>query len=175
MRSPSPSATADLKPSELRETMSSFATGVAVVTAEHDGELHGMTVNSLTSVSLEPPLLLVCLMRDARSATAVTGSGTFVVNILRKRQDAIADGFAQRGERRFAGREVERDELGVPYIPGSVGRIGCSVRAVHPGGDHIIVVGDVRYCESSAGSPLVFYRGRYHEIVGEGRPADWYW
>lgn len=167
--------TQDVTAADLRNTMGAFTTGVAIVTTEHDGELHGMTVNSLTSVSLEPPLVLVCLMNDARCAAAVTGRGTFVINVLRKRQDAIADRFARRGERRFVGLDVERDALGMPYIPKAVARLGCTVEEVHPGGDHVIVVGRVTYCESAPGTPLVFYRGNYHEITGEGRPAPWYW
>ncbi len=155
--------------------MGTFATGVAIVTTEADGHMHGMTVNSLTSVSLEPPLLLVCLMPKARTAGAVTRSGAFVVNFLSKRQDEISDRFARRGEERFSGLTVHHDRFGLPYIPKALARLDCTVEAVHPGGDHIIVVGRINHCASRAGTPLVVYRGRYHEISDEGRPADWYW
>jgi flavin reductase (DIM6/NTAB) family NADH-FMN oxidoreductase RutF len=159
----------------LRRTMGSFATGVAVVTAERDGELQGMTLNSLTSVSLTPPLLLICLMRGARSAVAIEGSGAFVVNVLRRRQRGIANHFAKRGDQRLTAPGLERDGLGVPYIADALARVHCRLDATHDGGDHVIVVGRIYDCAVGEGSPLVFYRGAYHDLETAGEPADWYW
>jgi flavin reductase (DIM6/NTAB) family NADH-FMN oxidoreductase RutF len=159
----------------LRRTMGSFATGVAVITTESDGELQGMTLNSLTSVSLAPPLLLVCLMRGARTALSIDSSGAFVVNILRRRQQGIANHFAKRGDQRLTSPGIGRDALGTPYIPDSLARIHCRVDATHDGGDHVIVVGRIHECVVNDGPPLVFFRGTYHEVSGDGERADWWW
>src|SRR4051812_41020282 len=90
-------------PMTMRRTMGRFATGVAVITTEHRAVPHGMTVNSLASVSLDPPLLLVCFSHGTRSAEAVGAAGRFVVNILSARQQSIAERFAERGADHFAG------------------------------------------------------------------------
>jgi flavin reductase (DIM6/NTAB) family NADH-FMN oxidoreductase RutF len=169
------SAAAEIDGALLRRTMGSFATGVAVITAEDDGQLQGMTLNSLTSVSLDPPLLLVCLMRGARTAIAIERSGAFVVNILRRRQQGIADHFAKRGDQRLGTPALGRDRLGAPYIPDALARIHCRLDASHDGGDHVIVVGRIHDCVVGEGPPLVFFRGRYQEVVDEGEPADWWW
>jgi flavin reductase (DIM6/NTAB) family NADH-FMN oxidoreductase RutF len=165
----------DVDPSLLRRTMGGFATGIAVVTTEHDGVPCGMSVNSLTSVSLVPPLLLVCLTRDARTTLAIRGRGAFAVNLLGRRQESISDRFAARGGARFDDLEVPRTPAGLPCIPGGLGRLDCVVEDIHEGGDHLIVVGRVVGCEFRDGTPLIFFRGRYHELGGEGREVDWYW
>jgi flavin reductase (DIM6/NTAB) family NADH-FMN oxidoreductase RutF len=155
--------------------MGGFATGVAVVTTEYDGVPSGMSVNSLTSVSLDPPLLLVSLLRDARTTGAVRGRGAFAVSLLGRRQESVAGRFATRGGARFDGLHVHRTPGGLPCVPGSLGRLDCEVAEVHDGGDHVIVVGRVTHCEPGDGAPLVFFRGRYHELGDEGREVDWYW
>ena len=165
----------EVDPALLRRTMGSFTTGVAVVTTELDGELQGMTLNSLTSVSLDPPLLLVCLMRGARTAVAIERSGAFVVNILRRRQQGIANHFARRGDQRLTVPGLVRDELGAPYIPDALARVHARTDAVHDGGDHVIIVGRVHRCAANDGPPLVFLRGAYHEISSDGDRADWWW
>ena len=159
----------------LRRTMGSFATGVAVVTTAMDGELQGMTLNSLTSVSLDPPLVLVCLMRGARTAIAIERSGTFVVNVLRRRQQGIANHFARRGDRRVTLPGTAYDELGTPFIADALARLHCRTDAVHDGGDHVIVVGRIHGGVVNDGPPLVFFRGAYHDIVSDGERADWWW
>lgn len=160
----------------LRETMGGFATGVAIITTQLGDEPHGMTVNSLTSVSLDPPLLLVCFTEDSRTATAVRERGWFVVNILSKRQEGLSNRFARPGEDHFEGGEYELNELDLPVIPRTLGHLVCEVDGTYPGGDHVIVIGRVAHCEPSEGSPLVFYRGRYHGLTGRGREAQlWYW
>lgn len=156
--------------------MGEFPTGVAIVTTRANGRPHGMTVNSLTSVSLEPPLVLVCFTRDSRTAEAVTSSGRFAVNLLNNRQSALANHFARRGADHFEGLDFQVGPHGVPIIPGSLSYLVCTVDAVHSGGDHQIVVGEVETYAVRGGSPLTFFRGRYHDVVGPGRPArhDWY-
>jgi flavin reductase (DIM6/NTAB) family NADH-FMN oxidoreductase RutF len=159
----------------LRQTIGGFATGVAVVTTEDDGALHGMTVNSLTSLSLEPPLLLVCLTKGSRTSAAVEHRGAFVVNLLSERQEALSNRFARRGEDHFEGLTLEWTESGLPVLPKGVGRLECEVDRILPGGDHTIVIGRVVGCEPREGAPLAFYRGRYHRIQGDGHAAPWIW
>jgi flavin reductase (DIM6/NTAB) family NADH-FMN oxidoreductase RutF len=166
---------ASVSGADLRQTMSSFATGVAVITTESGDKPQGMTVNSLTSVSLDPPLLLVCLVRTARTTEALLARQAFVVNILSKRQDEVANRFARPGANRFEGLSIHRTSGGLPYVPGALGTIECSVEALHPGGDHVIVTARIQRCHTREGTPLVFYRGNYHALGEEGRPAEWYW
>ncbi|ADB52777.1 flavin reductase domain protein FMN-binding protein [Conexibacter woesei DSM 14684] len=164
-----------VEPATLRATMGAFATGVAIVTTACDGEPHGMTVNSLTSVSLAPPQVLVCLTNGSRTADAVRRRGAFALHLLGQRQRALSDRFAGRGAAHFAGLDVTLDEDGMPLLAGGVGRLRCAVAQLHDGGDHAIVVGAVLACEPREGTPLVFHRGRYHEIHGEGHEAPWLW
>jgi flavin reductase (DIM6/NTAB) family NADH-FMN oxidoreductase RutF len=162
-------------PQRMRSAMGAFSTGVAVVATETPDGLHGMTVNSLTSVSLEPPLLLVCLKDDARTTSAIESRGEFTVNILGARQDAIADRFARRGEDRFGGLELYRTESGLPFVPKALAVVECRVDSTLTAGDHEIVLALVVACEVRDGAPLVFFRSHYHDVADRGRPADWYW
>jgi flavin reductase (DIM6/NTAB) family NADH-FMN oxidoreductase RutF len=157
--------------------MGGFATGVAVVTTSVDGTNHGMTVNSLTSVSLEPPLLLVCLTRDSRTAKAVAERGAFVVNLLGTHQASTSDRFAKRGEDHFEASAFTTNERGLPALAKGLGMLDCDVESVSDGGDHVIVLGRVVAAEARPGTPLVFFRGRYHKLTDAGREAhfEWYW
>lgn len=155
-------------PIVMRQTMGRFATGVAVVTTEEDGVPHGMTVNSLTSVSLDPPLLLVCLTKGARSARAVAAAGRFAVNVLSGRQREIAMRFAQRGEDHFAGLEPEYGEHRVPVVPRALAHLDCDVDRIIDAGDHTIVLGAVRNACSRDGEPLGFYGGRFSDVLPHG-------
>ena len=159
----------------LRDTMGRFATGVAIVTVEHAGRPHGMTVNSLTSVSLDPPLILVCPARRTRTATAIQARGAFVVNILADRQDELSNRFARPGgDERFAGIDVRMNAHGLPELP-ALGHLTCRVHEIHDGGDHHIVVAEVLETHIRERRPLIFHRGRYDTLTGDGRDAEWYW
>lgn len=164
-----------IDPMAMRRTMGRFATGVAVVTTEHDGVPHGMTVNSLTSVSLDPPLLLVCLDHGARSAEAVTSAGRFAVNILSSRQQPIALRFAQRGEDHFAGLGPEYDGHRVPVVPGALAHLDCDVERVIEAGDHTVVFGAVKDVCSREGDALGFHGGRFADVTPHGHePEHWF-
>jgi flavin reductase (DIM6/NTAB) family NADH-FMN oxidoreductase RutF len=159
----------------LRDAMGRFATGVAIVTVEDAGRLHGMTVNSLTSVSLDPPLILVCPARRTRTATAIQARGAFVVNILADRQDELSNRFARPGgDERFAGIDVRVNAYGLPELP-ALGHLTCRVHEIHDGGDHHIVVAEVLETHIRERRPLIFHRGRYDTLTGDGRDAEWYW
>lgn len=147
-------------PGTYRQVMGCFTTGVAVVATAANGELCGMTVNSLTSVSLDPPLLLFCLMHDSRTLAAVRAVGRFSVSLLGCGQKQLSNSFARRGGDHFAGAAY-RLEDGLPMFPGCIATLMCSVHVVYESGDHDIVVGRVESCAENGGNPLVFYRGRY--------------
>lgn len=155
----------------FRDVMGVFATGVAVITTEVDGNPQGMTVNSLTSLSTRPPKLLVCLTEGTRTANAVTARGAFVVNLLNRDQRHLSDRFAKPGKEHFEGLSTLLTDEGLPALPGAAGRIECEVEAVHDGGDHIIVVGRVTACQATPTSPLLFYRGRYERLAGHEETA----
>jgi len=152
----------------FRDVMGVFATGVAVITTEIDGMPQGMTVNSLTSLSVDPPLLLVCLTNGTRTAAAVITRGAFVVNVLTRNQRHLSDRFARPGTPHFEQLPTVLSHGGIPTLPGCAGHIECDVAAVHSGGDHLIVVGRVRACRAAPASPLLFYRGHYHRLAGPG-------
>jgi flavin reductase (DIM6/NTAB) family NADH-FMN oxidoreductase RutF len=162
-------------PATMRRTMGRFATGVAVITTFADGEPHGMTVNSLTSVSLQPPLLLVCFTHGARSAEAVTAAGRFVVNVLSQRQQAVALRFAEQGEDHFAGLALEYGDHAVPVIPNALAHLECDVDRVIEAGDHVIVLGAVLEVCAREGDPLGFYGGRFSDVRQHGaEPEHWF-
>lgn len=175
----SPSVTvhagAAVDPLTMRRTMGRFATGVAVVTTSSGGTPQGMTVNSLTSVSLDPPLLLVCLTIGARSTEAVTDSGRFAVNILSARQENIAMRFARRGEDHFADLEVTYGKHRVPIVPGAFAHLECEVERHFIAGDHLVVIGRVTDVCERDGEPLGFLGGRFSDIVDRGHePVQWF-
>src|SRR5918998_5168791 len=125
-----------------RHVIGHFATGVTVITSHHEGTDHGATASAVTSVSLDPPSLLVCLNRATVTETAVRESGTFVVNILREDQGELAMRFAGRHGDKFAGVEVCRAAGGDPYLGGALARVECRVRDTVTGGTHTVFIGE---------------------------------
>ncbi|NIH86581.1 flavin reductase family protein [Amycolatopsis granulosa] len=165
-------STPTIDPLTMRRAMGRFATGVAVITTEDESGPHGMTVNSLTSVSLEPPLLLVCFNHGARSAAAVEHAGRFVVNILARRQKEIALRFAQRGADHFADLEPSYGSHSVPVVPGSLAHLDCEVSRTVEAGDHTIVLGAVTAVCSNDGQPLGFYAGHFSDVQPHGEEIE---
>lgn len=163
-------------PKEYRNAIGHFATGVAIITARDDEGYQGMTVNSLTSVSLDPTLLLVCLANGTRTLEAIQATGFFVVNILSHRQISLSNGFARPAEDHFEGVDADVDDEGVPYLPGSLARVHCRLWRVDDGGDHRIVLGEVTECHIDDGEPLAFYLGRYvRHIDFDDYPVATWW
>ena len=147
----------------LRAVLGSFATGVTVLTCRlSDGRRHGVTANSFTSVSLDPPLVLVCLSRTGRSGRAIVEAGVFAINVLHTGQRAAADDFSTVTKNRPV-EEWSRTETGVPILRKSLATIECAVRDVIEVGDHDVIIGSIRSTEmaDSALGPLVYYRGQY--------------
>jgi flavin reductase (DIM6/NTAB) family NADH-FMN oxidoreductase RutF len=160
---------------EMRNVMGHFATGVCVVsTRRGDGSPVGTTVNAVTSVSLEPPLLLVCLAHDSETLAAVRASSRFAVSILAEGQREHSNRFAAKGERAQP-REVDFSEHdpGLPCLPDALATLACRVSAIHQGGDHMIVIGEALSMSSAREevAPLLFFRGSYSRLERE-RPAE---
>lgn len=144
---------------EFRKAMSNFPTGVAVLTAAENGTRYGMTVNSLTSVSLTPSLLLVCPKKGSSTGEALKRTGRFAVNILSADQEDLCKRFAGEHAPRFEGLEEVEERDALPLLPNSLVHLICEVYAVHPAGDHDIVVGRVTQGQVAAGDPLLFHQG----------------
>jgi 3-hydroxy-9,10-secoandrosta-1,3,5(10)-triene-9,17-dione monooxygenase reductase component len=153
----SPSAPApDARP--FRDALGRFATGVAFVTAAPDGEPAGLIVNSLTSVSLEPPLVSFCPSRSSLTWSRMRRAGRFGVNVLGRQHEPFATRATPAGADRFAGLEWELGRRGVPLLADALASLECEIVAEHPAGDHWIVVGRVTDLRiSPINEPLVFY------------------
>lgn len=163
--------TPQVSPAELRDAMGHFATGVTVITSiDSNGEPVGTTANAVTSLSLEPPLILVCF--DLKSATlaAIRGHGAFAVNVLGRRQRHLSANFAKRGlSAAWDDVTHHRGPTGSPRLADVIAVIECTVERSFPGGDHEIIIGRVRHAETNAegATPLLFWRGGYTSIEGQ--------
>lgn len=145
--------------------MSCFVSGVTVVTTEHEGKPYGMTVASFSSLSLRPPLVVVCVEKSVKTHDAIVASGTFGISILDLSQASISGRFASKIDDKFEGVEVSRGELGVPLIEGALCTLECRLEAQLPGGDHTIFVGEVVNARTTDGAPLVYYRSGYRALA----------
>ena len=150
----------------FRDALGCFATGVTVVTAiGADGLPIGLTANSFTSVSLDPPLLLVCIANNAGSAPALREAERFAVNVLQIGQQPTSNRFAGKGEDRFAATPWEVGEFGTPVLTGSLGSFECESQDIHDGGDHFILVGCVlKAIFEPRRDPLLYFRGKYRKL-----------
>jgi flavin reductase (DIM6/NTAB) family NADH-FMN oxidoreductase RutF len=152
-------------PSDVfRGCIGEFATGVTVVTAEHDGMPAGMTLNSFTSVSLEPLLVLVSLAHGSRTLYVVRSSGRFAVSVLQREQRDVAIAFSTPGGP-FPSEYVTRASDGFLVIGGAVATQHCELRELIAAGDHDLVLGEVTGLTHNGGEPLVFHRGRFGGMV----------
>lgn len=158
-------------PSTYRQALGQFATGIAVVSTTHEGVAHAMTVNSLTSVSLDPLLILVCVERTARFHEAILAAGAWSVSVLGVGSEAASAWFATRGrplDDQLAGHPWHPGPVtGLPVLDAAVSSIEVVTTAVHPGGDHDIVVGEVVGVDAGAedASPLIYHHGRYGRLA----------
>lgn len=147
----------------LRNALGAFATGVAVVTTvDADGRPYGLTINSFASVSLEPPLVLWSLARTANDFAVYVEASHFCIHVLGAEQAWLSNRFATPGVDRFAGLEWVSGSGGVPILPGMAAWFEVRNSIRHPGGDHLIFVGEVERFHADAGvAPLLFHGGRY--------------
>ena len=154
-----------IEKNQLRQVMGHFATGVTIITTfNKDGQMHGLTANAFTSVSLEPPLLLISVDKKAESWPAFEESKVFTVNILADEQEALSRKFAVSGGNKFEGVAYRQGANGAAILEGTLAHIECTLYAAYEGGDHSIYLGEIQEAEVREGKQLVFYRGGYRAI-----------
>ena len=155
-------------PQELRRVMGLFATGVTVLTTRDDhGHPYGLTANAVTSLSLMPPLLLICIDKTAETHPHFLTSRCFVVNILAEDQEELSTRFAKSGGDKFGTLPFSVNQDGVPVLEGTLAHLECRILETHEGGDHVIHIGEVQHTEVRGGRPLLFFQGRYRRLDGE--------
>ena len=160
--SPPGHASRGVEPPQFRQLLGRFATGITVITARTaKGDPIGMTANSLASVSLEPPLVLVSVEKVHEMHTALQGATHWVFNILSSEQEALSRRFAGVEPNRFLGVSYHENDRGIPVIDGTVAHIECEKHAAVPGGDHTIFIGLVVGGDATDRRPLLYYRGGY--------------
>ena len=157
----------EMESSEFRRILGHWVTGVSVVaTLKEDGKLCGLTANTITSVSLEPPLILVCVERNADTHDCITRSKMFSVNVLESTEERIARRFAAwEVDRKFEGLAFHTAVTGAPILDDALAWLDCRVHAQHEAGDHTIFVGEVVAGDAREGTPLIYYRGGYGRFV----------
>ena len=150
-------------PAQFRRACARFATGITVSTAlAPDGTPHGFTANSFTSVSIEPPLVLICVDHRANVHRHFEQATHFGVNILAEDQEALSVRFAERGLDRFEGIDWHSGASGVPLLGGALARFECATRQTIAAGDHTIILGEVLHAEWQEGAPLLYFARGYH-------------
>ncbi len=160
-----------LNPRLFRKVMGTFATGVTVVTTlDPSGLPYGVTVNSFTSVSLDPPLVLVCLDNGLSGLGSFLASARFGVHVLSAPQREVSNHFASRGSDRSVGLDSTRPDI-PPVVPGALARLECRLAQTYTAGDHTILLGEVESVQISPDAdhqgPLLYYRGRYRDLPPE--------
>jgi flavin reductase (DIM6/NTAB) family NADH-FMN oxidoreductase RutF len=149
----------------FRRTMGHFASGVTVVTTrQRDGQLCGLTVSSFTSLSLNPPLILVCIDLRGTTHSALRAADRFAVNILSETQADVSQRFAMHDVEKFPAGSYRLSDHGIPLLEGVLAQIECRITQQLPGGDHTIFVGEVEHSTLFDGRPLLYYRSGYHRL-----------
>lgn len=151
---------------EFRRALSRFASGVTVITTrDAGGRLHGITVSAFCSVSLEPPLILVCIEKNTGSHYAFLESNAFVVNVLEANQQSLSDRFASRIPNKFEEVAYRTGIENLPVLEGALANLECVLTNRFDAGDHTIFVGRIeRSFISDTGEPLIYFRGNYRKI-----------
>ena len=155
---------------DFRAAVGTFATGITVITTRGEDHLFGMTANAFSSVSLDPPLILVCVIKGTTGAEAIEGNGIFAVNILSSEQEAISRYFASkdrpRGLEAFDEIPHTTAATGSPVLEGAAGFLDCRLYATHDAGDHVIFIGEVLALGFDPSvDPVLFHSGRYRFAV----------
>jgi len=154
---------------DFRNALGCFATGITVITALDENKAPvGLTANSFTSLSLDPPLVLFCVDRSIKSFQAIHSNRHFAVNILRDDQEHLSRQFARSGADKWNGVKFESWDTGCPILSGCIANLECDVESVFEGGDHIIVVGKVRrmfFDQDADSRPLLYFKGKYGGVT----------
>lgn len=159
----------EIDPTDFRRTLGCFATGITVITTvDEEGAPVGLTANSFTSLSLEPPMVLFCLDRNVQSFEAFHANRHFAVNILCAGQQDVSTRFAKSGIEKWSGIEFDTWETGCPILRGCLANLECDIESIHEGGDHVIIIGEVKRLERAdeEEKPLLYYRGCYAVLDG---------
>jgi flavin reductase (DIM6/NTAB) family NADH-FMN oxidoreductase RutF len=155
-------------PESFRRALGVYPTGVTVVTAIGPNGPSGATANAVSSLSLEPPMMLACLDRDSRTLTSVRAAGRFGVNALAAGQEGLASRFSGKNPEPSKWEGIEWSEgVGCPRLPDALMWVACELRDLIDGGDHLILTGNVLEADSREGRPLIFHRGEYRDLVVE--------
>lgn len=150
---------------EFRHACGRFATGITVATVlDANGEPHGLTVNSFSSVSLEPPLISICLGHAVTVIDAFRESKYFGLNVLSQDQELLSNTFARKGYDRFVGVDWYRGETGAPLLPGVLAAIECKQHQRITAGDHDIFVGEMVRARITEGQPLIYFGSQYRKL-----------
>lgn len=150
----------------FRSVMSHFASGVTIITTRHEGIDYGLTASAVSSLSLDPPMLLICVNKVSNTRDAIAQSQVFAVNILRENQSEVARHFASSRPDKFGGMSVSYGALGVPLLGDMLATLECRVTEEVTGGTHSVFLAEVETAQATEGMPLTYFRGRM------GRLAD---
>ncbi len=153
-----------LTPDEFREVISHFASGVTVITALHEGRSFGTTASAVTSLSLEPPMLLVCMNKQSETGRAMAASRRFGVNILGADQVDLAERFARKGGDKFAGVRVTPGKWGEPLFDDALATLECRVAEETTGGTHYVFLAGVDSGAARGGTPLAYFKGQFGRL-----------
>jgi flavin reductase (DIM6/NTAB) family NADH-FMN oxidoreductase RutF len=157
---------------QFRNALGRFASGITVLTADYEGQTHGMTANAFVSVSLDPPLILVSLDNRSNMHKILPVTRRFGISVLAEDQAALSNHFAGRKAPDFHVRFVTRRDI--PLLAGAVAYFVVEVMDIHPAGDHTLYIARVEHFEGGEGNPLLFYSGRYGQMREEkGKPTQW--
>jgi 3-hydroxy-9,10-secoandrosta-1,3,5(10)-triene-9,17-dione monooxygenase reductase component len=168
MRSLSPVSPSAPTPERFRDLLGAYPTGVTVVTALGANGPSGATANAVTSLSLEPPMMLACLDRGSRTLDAARAAGRFGVNALAAGDAELARRFARKDPEPEKWDGIEWSEsAGCPRLPEALVWVGCELRDLIDGGDHLILTGTVLEADAGEGMPLIFHRGDYRDLLAE--------
>jgi len=154
----------------FRQALGQFASGVTVVTTrDAAGRPLGLTVSAFCSVSLRPPLVLVCIDHRSEANAGMRESGLFAVNVLAADQEDVSRRFAAPGRAKLEGFAFAEGQHGLPLVPGALAHVECRVRSFHDEGDHAVWVGEVRTLSAHPGRPLLYHAGDYRRLEGGPR------
>lgn len=155
---------------EFRRALGCFATGVTVITVDQEGEVHGMTANAFTSVSLDPLLVLVCVDQRARTHAHLHAKKRFGINVLAENQRAISEYYAKSAETHQHAEEVgasfDRTQQGTPVLHGALAYLECRLHSAQVAGDHTIFIAEVEDVVMREGNPLLYFQGKYRAVGG---------
>lgn len=162
---PTDSTPGEFDARHFRTVLGHFPTGVTVITGMAEGDRpHGFTIGSFTSVSLDPPLVLVCIDKKTETYPHFAPAGLFAVNFLALEQREVSQRFAKHGGDKFSDTAWHRGALGVPILDGTVGHVECRIVRAHDGGDHTIYVGEIEAGDAGDGPPLLYFRHAYRRV-----------